>query len=330
MSSEYPFLDIESIASRVLHQDGSESAVQLLQITPQIARQILDNYNYPRNRNVMRRKVDELTAAMHDNSFVSLTTTINFNPGKDKKTFYLTDGQHRLSAIVKSGKSYVFAVMAINISADYVYPKTDRGLARSLLDAIRSSGIAYLLDLSETSTKHAAVGLKLMMEGYSIAHSANKVNEDKLLNILVERYGEQARRIFVMVDKAEFSRKMIGRIPMSLLLTLYTKLPEDKLEKIDEFIYGCSTGMGLSEEDVRRIVYNMYRRNARSGSSIRQTMSRGDELGTLLTAWKYWYNGKNHKNAFKPSTIEKTLKESPNVAGTDVTYIVKISPVILN
>lgn len=323
MTSEYPIFKIKDIPSWLLRDNGAEdAALKFRVITPEVADKILRDINYPRMRTVTRRKVAELATSMKDATFSSLTTTINFNKANEgSDLYYLTDGQHRLSALIKSNKSYTFPIMISNVSADWIYPKTDRGLSRSLLDAIRSGGIAAQIDLSETGTRRAAIGLKLIMEGCTIAHSASKVSEDKLLKTLVSKYGEQSRRIFTMLNGAEYSRKLAGRIPMALLLVLYTELPADEWVKIDEFIYGCSTGLGINEGDVRKIVCDKYRKTARTGRSIQDRLNRAEELGMLLTAWEYWYNGKQHKTYFNPATIKRMLGNSPNVCGTETTFL---------
>ncbi len=315
MTSEYPILDLSSIKL----QNGTNSASLLCSITPAIAGVILAKHNYPRNRHVTQRKVRDLASAMEDGSFLSWTTTINFNPN-DGGGVWLTDGQHRLSALVKCGKTFPFCVLSTNVSADDAYPKTDRGLARSLKDAIRSGGYAHSMSLSETAVKQAAIALRVILEGYSIAHNAIRVSEDVLLDTLVEKYYDQTTRAFTIIGFSNDTRKVTGRLPLSLWITLYTEFNEDKWDVIDEFISGCATGMRETEDDPRWKVYDKYQKSVRVGQSTRMSLNRGDELGLLLTGWEYWYLGKTSKNNFHPNTTRRVVKGSPNVAGTKITY----------
>ena len=73
-------------------------------ITPDYARHILENYN-PKNRALKQKHVDDLAMEMTNKEWMLNGQTIIFS-----KNGMLLDGQHRLSACVKSGCSFETAV----------------------------------------------------------------------------------------------------------------------------------------------------------------------------------------------------------------------------
>jgi hypothetical protein len=259
---------------------------------------------------------------MKDSTFAPETTTINFSVDGEKIT--MTDGQHRLLALCEIGKSYDFPIIATKTDANKIYPKTDRGSARNLYNAIVSFRIPERLETTKANARAAATGLKVVMNGHTLRSYA-KVSEDNLLTTLVNDYKEEVARIFSILYSLEFGRKMSGKTPMSLWLTLYKELPKSEWGLIDDFIYGCATHDKLGEDDPRRWVYLMYARYARKGSNtnvIGLTISNLDEIKMLLTAWNFWYHGRKSKKSFQVRTMNSMFLSSPNVTGTNKSYSV--------
>jgi hypothetical protein len=89
--------------SNPLHYNGR--TVRLLNVNPKLAQTWLDSVN-TRNRSINPRRVDEHARAMVAGTWVISNDAITFdNEGQ------LINGQHRLSAIVKSKTSQVFVVI---------------------------------------------------------------------------------------------------------------------------------------------------------------------------------------------------------------------------
>lgn len=95
-------------------------------ITPKIAAELLSS-NREDNRNLRPRVVDYLTDAMLAGEYLVTHQGIGID-----KTGALIDGQHRLRAVIKSGKAQTFLVTR---GLDpRVYSVLDCGLSRSLAD----------------------------------------------------------------------------------------------------------------------------------------------------------------------------------------------------
>jgi len=76
--------------------------VKMVWITPDMARFWLETYKYKYQRNIAQNNVNTLTLEMLAGRF-NEQTTISFAMIDGK--YVLLDGQHRLTAIVKSNKS---------------------------------------------------------------------------------------------------------------------------------------------------------------------------------------------------------------------------------
>lgn len=323
MSKEYPPLDLQSIPSLVLSDDRH---VFFAEISPLIAKKILKELNYSRQRSITIVKVKQLVSAMAAELFEPSTSTINFCVDIDGRPT-LMDGQHRLSAMVEADKGYIMPLMITKGDPNYVYPKTDRGRPRSIQDGIRSSQIDKKIGLSFSATNRIATAVKLIEGGYFVTSSPKKtfyINEDTLFEIMEEKYIPAAHRMYEILDHLELTKKLVGRLPCSLILTLYTYFSKNEWGKVDEFIYGCSSNIGLLKGDPRRLVYVMYANSSRDRKSSQNFVNRWEEIGVLLTSWKYWYDEKSHASQFRKSEINKILKDQPNVAGTNINYVTKV------
>ncbi len=319
--SEYPVLDIRSIPSLVSSVDFHSFFAE---ITPFIATEIVKKYTYERQRPLTKGKVDELASAMKDKTFEPISTIIfSVSDGHPR----LVDGQHTLRAMITSNTTWVLPLIVSKREAEKIYPKIDRNKSRSLKDFVRTSGLSGDLGLSETFSLSVARGVKLILRNYSVSNTTRKnfLSEDRLIRITKEQYKEQSNRLAEMVLGLEYGKKLVSRIPMAILLTLYKELPQNELAKVDEFIYGCATNVNLGIGDVRRFIYNMFTSHTRGnvGSGIKTSVGPHYEAAVFLICWKYWYENKTSQRAFSISMLNSELSKSPNLAGTSITFIVR-------
>ena len=109
----------------------SDISVSLVYITPEIAKHYL-SYN-TQNRKESGSSINFLTQQMNKGLFIENGESIVFD-----KNMKLTDGQHRLMAIIKSGKSYhIPVVKGVNIKSMATY---DTGKNRSASDVLSING----------------------------------------------------------------------------------------------------------------------------------------------------------------------------------------------
>lgn len=113
---------------------GTDISVSIVYITPEIAKHYL-SYN-TKNRTKSDKSVTFLTQQMQKGLFIENGESIVFD-----KNMKLTDGQHRLMAIIKSGKSYhIPVVKGVNVKSMATY---DTGKNRSASDVLSINGYLY-------------------------------------------------------------------------------------------------------------------------------------------------------------------------------------------
>jgi hypothetical protein len=131
------------------------------EITPAKAKEWLEKYN-KHNRNLRKSTVDSFATDMVNDAWTENTQTISF--GADGN---LKDGQHRLAAIVRSGRSHHFLICrnvpdVIGGAKTKVTDSLDRGNARSVADVLKlSHGYkANALIVTAACSNIAAIAMK--------------------------------------------------------------------------------------------------------------------------------------------------------------------------
>lgn len=121
--------------SMSLNMGGGVHAT-FIEITPEMASEILEMKTEFRNRKIRERTVNNYAKDMETNSWPITGDTIKFDRDGN-----LIDGQHRLSAIVKSGKTQkMLVVYGLDKS---ILTAIDIGLKRSLENALQFQGESY-------------------------------------------------------------------------------------------------------------------------------------------------------------------------------------------
>lgn len=144
-------------------------------VTPAIAQRWLERHD--RNRPIRTVWVEQLARAMTDGKFQVNGETIKI--GTDGS---LLDGQHRLSAIVKSGVSVTMAV-ARNVPPDS-FSTIDSGRSRSMSDVLMVQGMTNAHWLSAT-----AGWLYLYMHDSVRSFTKARANRSELLDIIADHPG---------------------------------------------------------------------------------------------------------------------------------------------
>lgn len=163
-----------------LTKKSSDISVAIVYITPEIAKHYL-SYN-TKNRTKSDKSIKFLTQQMQKGLFIENGESIVFD-----KNMKLTDGQHRLMAIIKSGKSYhIPVVKGVNIKSMATY---DTGKNRSSADVLSINGYQYPTLISafiKLIYKYEKKGSKS-----SVASSYNRIDQltnQQILNYCKENY----------------------------------------------------------------------------------------------------------------------------------------------
>jgi hypothetical protein len=160
------------------------------QVTPEMAKFWITNYNYEHQRAIRKWHVQNLASEITFGRFLP-KTQINFCYDGDH--YYLTNGQHTLSAIIIAEKPILLNIIIIavqNLSeiAD-IYGRTDNGVGRTIGDALKAHGTANNLMVSPSILNLITAGAfyyESMLTGY-LRNRKNVTTERKLE--IINKYG---------------------------------------------------------------------------------------------------------------------------------------------
>tara|TARA_R110001606_G_scaffold363819_1_gene518057 strand:+ start:1215 stop:2099 length:885 start_codon:yes stop_codon:yes gene_type:complete len=272
----------------------SDLSVELVYITPAVARNYL-NYN-TKNRTKSERNIKFLVNQMKNNLFLENGESIVFDIFNN-----LTDGQHRLEAIIKSGKSYYIPVVrgvSFNSIATY-----DTGKNRSAADVLALNGFKNTNVLSSTIkfiNKYSYRGSKAASNtGYNRSEA---LTNQQILDYCQDNFywlNDLVSNISSIYYKSKF--KFLG-VPSFCLITYIIggKSPSKEVYDFIKNIYGLS-----KEEDTATSYLYTKLYNAKIN---KEPLNFYWILGMSIKAWNYYSDGNPSIKYFKFSTDLKLPK----------------------
>lgn len=246
-------------------------------INPKTASEWLEN-KWEEQRPIRANHVTRLAAEIKNSNFRLTSDAIVLVKGR------LANGQHRLSAVVESGKNAPFIVMRSN--DEELYKIIDCGIGRSLADAIYGSQYAKCIA--------AATRLVLVYDsGLITSTSSNAVGSKKTLTRgSVLDYIEKHKDALAEQSSFIYSLYSQSRITATSISTAFLHIASRKTpEKAREFITNVYTGEAIdSSKDFRdRMIKQMG-----SKGRFRQEYV----FALLIKAWK------SFKNGTRPGTLK--------------------------
>ena len=252
---------------------GSQSelsvAIELAEITPDEAEGILERND--RNRGIAGQVVDKYARDMKAGNWALNGQTIKIG-----KSGRLLDGQHRLSACIKSGVPFK-AILVQGLDED-VFDTFDLGAARSLS--------AILGDRGEINTALLAGTLRKVwlveMEVATAKTIQPSVNE--LLDALEKHPGIR--------DSVKLGRKLKQIGPPSQLCALHYWFAVADRKRADEFFDRLTDGASLMPgHPILPVRDNLLRDKFNS----KRTMSDAERMALVIKAWNLVSEGKTAK-----------------------------------
>lgn len=198
-------------------------------ITPQIAKELLQN-------NFGNRPISQMWVARHAATMNAGLWRLTGQPILISETGRLLDGQHRLAAVVKSGKTIEIAVT--RGVKDNVFPAIDDGMPRQAAHSFATAGFK--------DTKAIAAASKYILNYIE----KRNVRYEPARSIVVA-FGRQLIDLDKWVSLSVSTGKSVSSHPM-LAAVLYMGTRNNKyVEEAREFILGLKTGENLSKGDPR-------------------------------------------------------------------------------
>lgn len=204
--------------------------VQVMRVTPEMARDWLDNARLVWQRNISQGRVRALADDITNGNWRTTHQGIAFR--RDGK---LIDGQHRLSAIVRAGKP-VDILVFFEIDENTMM-HIDAGRARSTTDAMRVSGEHWVGNV------HVAIA-KVLSSGGSYAEFARR-----------HSISEEKASVLAHKDAIDFAMNALGKTTVAgvTIAPVYAAIAaawyfEDDLLRMESFGKLLSTGEGITDD----------------------------------------------------------------------------------
>lgn len=255
-------------------------------ITPEVAKEYLNKNTS--NRKINKDIIEQYVNAMRSSQWIPNGDTIKFS-NNDK----LMDGQHRLSAIISSGKSYNMVV--IRGLPEEVFKTIDIGKKRNRSDVLHIAGFSNVAALA------GALRLLFLFEKikfkniYPSLFRGGYVSNEDILTIATKT-PDMGKTVTTVYSEYKYVGRLMGTCPAICLFYIFSK-KDPKLAR--EYYSGLQNGINLSEDSVIRNVREKLISNLLSNKKL----DVGNKISLVIRSWNFLRQG----------VREKRLISSPNV-----------------
>lgn len=266
---------------------SNKYAVEIITVTPEVAKEILDTSL--RNRTVNQRRVDKYALDMASGNWSPATMLITDEDG------HMVDAHHRLLAVIKAGKP-VEMVKFTGLDKRFI-PYIDTGRPRSAGDML--AFIEGLEGVKSLRNKSALVRVVLLIKSHDWQRI---VGFDEIANCMLDN------KDLVNASYEDFMlvRSLGSTVGVAAAIYLIREANPScsKVEKfINELAYGEMIQNGMPTYALRNALFN----NRASGGQ-RQL----NDVYFVLRAWSGYVNGEEIKQLRRPKVY--SYKEDFKVA----------------
>lgn len=237
--------------------------VSIETVTPERARLMLEfNKN---NRPLIKRHMDFLRSEMENDRWIENGESVKFST-----TGELLDGQHRLSSIVETGKTYEMVVVR-DLSKE-AFKSLDTGRMRTAGDVFSIEGILAANKVAAACREILSLQKGLLTRG--------KISNGELIEYLNEN-----REIIEHTEEKNADYLAFGRIlPISVVSGMSWLMSQRNKNKSNLFWKRLCSGLHLEETNPIYLLRNMLQ--ADKMSKRRMTIS--EKRGLIIKTWNYF------------------------------------------
>lgn len=248
---------------------------EVVEITPLMAKRMLEDDARPRNRSIRPREVEKLAAAMQSGTFDGLTgETIVLTAPLDKGG-KLLDGQHRLKAIEITGIPQR-TLVAYGVDAAAL-AKMGQGRKRTIQDYLTIHGVPDAGNVAAAVTQMIVWEAHHTFEPRKASYTAAP---DEVLNWITDH-----ERIVECVKRAHAIRDW--GLPVSTIAALYYLFSEQDREDAEIFFTRLRHGIDLEEDDPILAL----REKMRSITASRRRLPRDEFAAICIKSWNAYRQG---------------------------------------
>lgn len=272
-------LDFNGITVQEVEIFGEPITVRFMSIGPDLAEVILADFN-KENRPFSDLNIKALTKEIENGKWQFNGESMSFNNKGN-----LSDGQHRLRAIIATGLTLPFLVVC-GINKD-AFPTINNGRTRTGSDVLGIGGV--------TSTTHSSSICKFIYGFKNEKYSANRNANRTLSNTEVLEYYNSLPNIHESVNFGIQNAKKAQKLLTSTVIGgFHYLLSEVNPEKADDFLQKLCTGVDLSSDSPITLLRNkLIRSKSNSNSDATYRLTNEMLIKNILVCWdKYLANSK--------------------------------------
>lgn len=223
-------------------------------VTPQMAETWLKQCKYERQRNVRPHHVEFLAEEMRRGNFRQ-GTQIHFTEYEGK--LHLVNGQHTLSAIIKSDLPQILDICQTDEDPSVAYYRHDNGLKRTPADMFSAMYIAEEFGITKTQTNALGAAVRFIAQNFKQKPTRSErvtvVHPDDQLGLMRE-YGEYAEAYFdIAAGRPKHMRSSVERAAtLSVALVTLRYAYPTMGDVVTDFWKGAIFDDGLSAGDARK------------------------------------------------------------------------------
>lgn len=256
-------------------------------INPKTALELTKN-KLPEQRPLRPGNVSQLMSEMNRGAFRLSCDAICLLKGR------LANGQHRLEAVVKSGKSAPFIVLRTN--DEEIYKITDAGRPRTIGDGLVGTNYASLVSSTARLVLAYDFGL-INHSGYNMNTKEKPITRSVIFEYIEthrEKLKEQSRLVFGLYSKT----KIVGTTITVAFLHIASRTNEEKAKAFITNVY-LGEMIDASKDFRDRMIKQ---------SNTRSRLRQAHVFGLLIKAWNSYENGT------RPGTLVfKDTEEFPEI-----------------
>jgi hypothetical protein len=270
------------IETATLVKTSIPSKTKTMNIGPKAALQILTNCKYDKQRPIREWHVDDLANFMCNGTF---TPTNIIAMCRLNGEYLLANGQHTLSAVVKSGQSYNFTVQEYDCNSQdevaAIYSRFDIHMRRTEADIFNSMDVCQKLGLTKTERTLLSGAIRVIAKGFKSSSSRNDYrfnNKDFVLSLMTE-WLAPLKKVVALIDGGErIAREILHRRHILAVCMWIVRYSKDQ-DAAAEFIRGFAMNDGLRRGDPRKIAMD----------DIHKLRSDVENLYAFCGAWNSFY-----------------------------------------
>jgi len=303
------------------------TGAEIVHVTPELAEKYLHDNKYPRQRGVNVHRRDQYAADMQGGDFLP-GTALEFTCFEGET--FLTNGQHRLEAIILSGIPSTMVLIRREVDTldelAKIYYNTDMGLGRSFSQIFRSVGAGDKLGIPEYLAMRAAHALNFRTNGFRHLKQGG-TTKDQILRLLLTTYSDalpQYRNaVSVKVGGIYSSMWRASVCAIGLETFRYASKKAqgegngDQFQKTVEFWSGLVLGDRLSMDDPRLVAREHILGTTLGDEKGVERVTSNRQARYIAACWNAWFEGRSLNVNSRSGPVRITDENGPTkILGT--------------